>query len=261
VLLEVDGARVLIDAGFPIREIVRRLASIGVSPDSIEAVVVTHEHTDHARGAAAGTRRYGWRLYASPRTLAADAELRAARGTAVGPGEIIGLSTMDLMTVPVPHDAVQPVAVVATARRSGARAGVAYDLGHVTDAVRRGLAALDLLILEANHDLGMLRAGPYPVSVADRIAGPRGHLSNDAAAAMTRAVAHRGLARVVLAHLSENCNQPRLAVRAVTNGLAQTRCQGIPVTFASQDVVTGPWVVADSRPHRPSPSLQLSLDL
>ena len=259
VLGEVDGARVLIDAGFPIRELARRLKSIDAPPTSIEAVMVTHEHTDHARSAAAGARAFGWRIYASLRTLEADPELRAAGAIAVRVGETLALSTMDLVTVPIPHDAAQPVAVVATARRSGIRAGVAYDLGHVTDATCAGLAELDLLILEANHDLDMLRAGPYPVSVADRIAGPRGHLSNAAAADLARAVVHRGLGRVVLAHLSENCNEPRLAIHAVATALARTRRGGIPVCAASQHTVTGPFLAHESLGPAPDPR-QLSLD-
>jgi phosphoribosyl 1,2-cyclic phosphodiesterase len=259
VLLEVDGARVLIDAGFPIRELARRLKSIDAPPTSIEAVIVTHEHTDHARGAAAGARAFGWQIYTSPRTLDADPDLRAAGAIAIGAGETVALSTMDLATVPVPHDAAQPVAVVATARRSGVRTGVAYDLGHVTDATCAGLAELDLLILEANYDLNMLRAGPYPVSVADRIAGPRGHLSNAAAADLARAVVHRGLSRVVLAHLSENCNAPRLAIHAVVTALARTRRGGVPVCAASQHAVTGPFLPGVVVGAVPDPR-QLSLE-
>lgn len=259
VLLEVDGARVLIDAGFPVRDIARRLKSIDIPPTSIEAVIVTHEHTDHARGAAAGARAFGWRIYASPRTLDADPELRASGGVAVGSDAVVALSTMDLTTVPIPHDAVQPVAVVATARRTGVRMGVAYDLGHVTEGACVGLAELDLLILEANHDLDMLRSGPYPVSVADRIAGPRGHLSNAAAADLARAVVHRGLCRVVLAHLSENCNEPRLAIHAVTTALARTRRGGVPVCAVSQHAVTGPFLAGECLGTAPDPR-QLSLD-
>jgi phosphoribosyl 1,2-cyclic phosphodiesterase len=173
-------------------------------------------------------------------------------------GETVALSTLDLATVPVPHDAAQPVAVVATARRSGIRTGVAYDLGHVTDAARAGLANLDLLVLEANHDLDMLRSGPYPVSVADRIAGPRGHLSNAAAADLARAVVHRGLGRIVLAHLSEHCNEPRLAIHAVATALARTRRGGVPVSAASQHAVTGPFLVGVPTGSAPDPR-QLSL--
>lgn len=244
ILLEVDGARVLVDAGFPMRELVRRLRRIGVAPTSIEAIVLTHEHADHARGAAAGARVFGWPIYASRRTVAADESLRDADATGVETLATIALSTMDLRMVPVPHDAAQPVAVVATARRTGVRIGVAYDLGHVTPTVRAGLADLDVLILEANHDEDMLRAGPYPPTVVDRIAGRHGHLSNRAAAELACAVAHRGLRCVVAAHLSANCNDPRLAERALRSALTRTRFSSVSVMAAAQDQVMGPFGVA-----------------
>ena len=260
VLLEADGAYVLVDAGFPVRDLVRRLRRIGVAPTSIEAVVITHEHTDHSRGAATGARAFGWPLYASARTVGADQALRAAGTMRVDGSATIGLSTMDLTTVPVPHDAAQPIAVVATAHRTGARTGVAYDLGHVTPAIRSALANLDVLILEANHDEDMLRAGPYPPTVVDRIAGRHGHLSNRAAAELACAIAHRGLRRLVVAHLSANCNDPCLATRVVASALARTRFSAVSVTPALQDAVTGPFAAASaSSGAAAASSSQLSL--
>jgi phosphoribosyl 1,2-cyclic phosphodiesterase len=241
VVVEAGGSRILVDAGLPIRTLVRRLASIGITPDEIEAVVLTHEHTDHAGAATAGVRAYGWRVVATAGTVAADQTLWAAGTEPMPVGETLRLSTMDVNTVPIPHDAAAPVAVVVTARRSGARTGIAYDLGCANDVVRRGLSGLDVLILESNHDEAMLRMGPYPRSVARRIAGPRGHLSNVAAADLARSIAHRGLTRVVLAHLSANCNEPALALRTMTAALAGTRSRGVTVSAASQTKVTGPF--------------------
>lgn len=259
VLLEADDGYVLVDAGFAVRELTVRLRAIGITPGSVEAVILTHEHADHARSAAAGARSFGWRVYASPLTIACTAELRGTGATAVIPGERIALSTMDFSTVSVPHDAAQPVAVIATSRRTGVRTGVAYDLGTSTTALRRALADLDVLIVEANHDPGMLRAGPYPPSVAHRIAGPRGHLSNTAAAELASAVAHQGLAHVVLAHLSLNCNEPALAVRAVAAALRGGVRGAIPVSVSSQNVIAGPFGPR-SRCRGPEP-VQLSLGL
>ncbi len=176
VLLEADGSFALVDAGLPIRTLVRRLASIGVAPEQIELVVLTHEHSDHARAAIAGRRLFGWRLLATRGTVAADVELAAAGTESLRAGDGVVLGTMDVSTIPVPHDAAAPVAIVATARRSGFRTGVAYDLGRATDVVRRGLTDVDVLIVESNHDDVLLRTGPYPRSVANRIAGPHGHL-------------------------------------------------------------------------------------
>ncbi len=175
VVIESEQSRVLIDAGIPIRSLVRRLGRIGFAPEDIEAVVLTHEHADHARAALAGARAFGWRIFATRGTIAADPDLAAAGAESVRPGDALVLSTMEIVTIPIPHDAAAPVAVVATAQRSGIRTGVAYDLGRATDAVHRGLSQLDVLIVESNHDDGLLRTGPYPRSVANRIAGPHGH--------------------------------------------------------------------------------------
>jgi phosphoribosyl 1,2-cyclic phosphodiesterase len=241
VVLEADGARILVDAGLPIRTLVRRLAAIGVSPLDIEAVILTHEHNDHLQAAVSGARKYGWRILATRGTIAAERDLSSVGATAIARDEVIRLSTMEVATVPIPHDAVSPIAVVATARRTGIRTAVAYDLGCVTETVRRGLARLDVLIIESNHDEAMLRMGPYPPSVARRIAGPHGHLSNTSAADLVRRVAHRGLADVVLAHLSASCNEPGLAAQATSAALARSRHKTARVTVAVQDRITGPF--------------------
>lgn len=240
VLLESAGSRVLIDAGFPVRMLARRLAAIGVPGESIEAVVVTHEHHDHVRGVGAGARRWGWRVYATAGTIAASPGLGDGGACPLAPGGVLELTEFTIRTVPVPHDAAEPVACVATARSSGARAGIAYDVGHVTAPLRDALGDLDVLVLETNHDEGMLRAGPYPPSVRARIAGAHGHLSNRAAAGLAAECAHARLSHVVLAHLSEPCNQPALATRTVRAALARTAFRGAVVP-ARQDEVVGPF--------------------
>lgn len=239
-LLESGNARVLVDAGFSPRTLAARLAAVGAAPESVEAVVVTHEHADHARGAALGAARWGWTILASAGTVAAHPELAAAGAHRFRAGDELVLSTMTIATVPVPHDATEPVALVATARRSGARIGIAYDVGHVTQPLACALARLDVLVLEANHDEGMLRDGPYPPMVRARIAGPQGHLSNDAAAGLAASCVHAHLAAVVLAHLSARCNTPALAVETVRRSLARTRARGT-VAPAPRAGVAGPF--------------------
>lgn len=131
------------------------------------------------------------------------------------------------------------MAIIAT-DATGGRVGIVYDLGYAGAPLRRALRDLDVLVLEANHDEGMLRAGPYPPSVRDRIAGRRGHLSNRAAAELARDVAHASLAHLVLAHLSDQCNDVSLARREMSRGLAATRFTG-GVHAAPQDAVIGPF--------------------
>ncbi|HEX6966172.1 MAG TPA: MBL fold metallo-hydrolase [Gemmatimonadaceae bacterium] len=255
VLLEARGTRVLIDAGFPVRALAERLAAIEVPGESIEAVVVTHEHQDHVRGVCAGAKRWGWSVYATERTIDAYPALRDARTTSFIAGGVIELSELSLHSVSTAHDAADPVAFVATARSSGVRAGVAYDLGHASTRVREAMRSLDVLVLEANHDEGMLRAGPYPPSVRHRIAGSHGHLSNRAAAALARDTAHSHLAHVVLAHLSDSCNDPALAARTVRAALGDARCAS-RIHVAPQHAVLGPFMPSGKRSWRAE---QLSL--
>lgn len=239
VLLEHRGARVLVDAGFHAKALEQRLAAIDVSCESIEALVVTHEHHDHVRGACAAARAWGWPLHASCGTVAAYPTLRDADVRTFDAGATLRFSSMELQSVSIPHDAEEPVAIIAT-DDIGGRVGIVYDLGYANAALRRALGDLDVLVLEANHDEGMLRAGPYPPTVRERIAGRRGHLSNSAAAAVARDVAHPSLAHVVLAHLSDQCNDAALARSAVSRGLAPTRFTGA-VHAAPQDAVIGPF--------------------
>jgi len=241
VLLECGASRVLVDAGFPIRDLAARLTAIGIAPQSIEATVLTHEHTDHVKGASAAAKRWGWSLLATEGTRRAVPGLAHVPVIAVSPEVKVTVGRFELQVVGISHDAAEPVAVVATSTATGARAGICYDLGCVTEAVRRAFRELDVLVLEANHDEGMLRAGPYPPSVCDRIAGRRGHLSNRAAAAMARDAAHPDLNAVVLAHLSESCNDDRVAAAAVSEGLAGTRFRG-KVDVAPQHAVIGPFL-------------------
>ena len=254
ILLEGGSSYLLIDAGFPLNLLETRLEEIGVAPSAISDVVLTHEHHDHARGAAAGASRWGWVIHATPGTIASAKELACARP--VDCREPLELDAFIIETVPTPHDAAEPVAIVATERQSGARAGVALDVGRLTTALRTSFARLDLVVLEANHDEGMLAAGPYPPSVRYRIAGPRGHLSNRAAAALARDCVHFGLAHIVLAHLSERCNDRVLATEVVCAELAHTRFRG-RVSAVTQDHPAGPFAPEAAR----LPAHQLALGL
>ena len=258
VLVECGDTRVLVDAGFPVRELAKRLQVIGVAPESVRACVVTHEHGDHVRGAAAAAARWGWEVHASAGTAQACESLVTAGARTFAPGDTFTVGGLEVRTVPIPHDAAAPVAVVATSLRSGARAGICYDLGHATDPVRVAMRELDVLVLEANHDEAMLRAGPYPPSVQGRIASRTGHLSNRAAAALARQCANPNLRHLVLAHLSEICNDHATAMAAVSESLAGTRFRG-RVHAAPQDTCLGPFL---PRAVRCAPSGdQLSLGL
>lgn len=237
VVLEADGARVLVDAGFTARTLATRMAAADIAPESIGAVLLTHEHTDHVSGACTAARKWGWKVFATPGTIAGTPGLGALRPVAVDPGEGLHLDTMHVRCVQTPHDASEPIAVVVDVPSSGTRLGIAYDLGHVPARIEQAMRQLDALILESNHDEAMLRAGPYPKVVQDRIAGGDGHLSNRAAAELARRVAHGGLRHVVLAHLSEHNNTPEVAHATVGSSLRATAFRGT-LSVARQNAVT-----------------------
>ena len=257
VLVQTERSRILIDAGFASRVLKQRLAVAGVAPESIEAVVVTHEHTDHMKGVAAAAKKWGWTIVstAGTRMMCPDwAGLRAI----ITPGKSsVVVGDFHLETVPVTHDANEPIAVIVTSLGEGSRAGIVYDLGQVTEGVSRALDKLDILVIEANHDEGMLRAGPYPPSLQRRIGGNFGHLSNRVAAQTASQSIHSGLNNIVLAHLSEKCNNPRTALGTVGDALRRARFKG-RLTASSQHSVVGPFY-AGAAPASIDAPVQLAL--
>jgi phosphoribosyl 1,2-cyclic phosphodiesterase len=239
-LLETGEWRVLVDAGFGPRALGERLACVGVEPRSIAAVVVTHEHSDHVSGVRSAAKRWGWSVFATAGTRMHTPELAKTPVTIIRRGAEFNIGDLEFRAVAAPHDAAEPIALIATDRPSGARVGIAYDLGHAPETLRRALQDLDLLVLEANYDEEMLRTGPYPRTVQNRIAGRNGHLSNRAAAELAGRCVSPSLTNIVLAHLSENCNTPRLALTAVGHVLRKARFRG-RLTAANQDGVCGPF--------------------
>jgi phosphoribosyl 1,2-cyclic phosphodiesterase len=240
-VIDNGSTRVLVDAGFSSRELKRRFATAGIAPESIEAVIITHEHSDHMCGAARSAHRWNWTLHATTGTVESAPELAGADARTFDAGATLTFGMMNVQTIAISHDATEPIAVVATDIVSGARAAVAMDLGRMTTPLRDAIREVDIMVLESNHDEAMLARGPYPLSVQRRIAGVTGHLSNREAALIARLCAHSGLQHLVLAHLSEQCNTPDHALASVSAALARSRFRG-RVTAAQQDVVHGAFV-------------------
>lgn len=227
-LVEVDETRVLVDAGFSGKDLAHRLGLLGLEPCDITAIVVTHDHQDHTRGAGIFARRHGTPVYITDATRAACVRVfrgsETVRSYRVGqPFEIGKVRVEPFLTA---HDAVDPVAVALVDIETEARVGVATDLGRPTAAVLHALSGSDFLILEANHDDTLLRTGPYPWSVKQRIASSHGHLSNHAAARFVCELVHPRLAGILLAHLSEECNRPELAHGVVAAALEKAGYHG-----------------------------------
>lgn len=257
-LVECGDTRVLIDAGFPARTLGARLTAIGVAPSSVSACVMTHEHIDHVRGASAAQAKWGWSLHASGGTVRGSDQLADCTVQEFSAGSTLSIGRADITTVGVSHDATEPVGMVITDRASGARAAIVYDLGVATTEVRSAVREVDVLVIEANHDEGMLRGGPYPRYLQNRIASGSGHLSNRASASLCAEAAHGALSHVVLAHLSETNNEPALAAGAVTSALGRTRFRGT-VSTAAQHAPVGPFCAKHSRVSARAEQLALAL--
>ena len=224
----------LIDNGFSLRECETRLARLGSDAEAIDAIVVSHEHGDHLAGAGAFARRYGVPVWLSAGTLKAAA---AALGE-LPHTEVFSTHTAfaigDLLVEPVtvPHDAREPCQFIVDDGRT--RLGLLTDTGHLTAHIRRRFDGLDGLLLEFNHDADLLRAGPYPEALKLRVGGPLGHLSNDQAAELLRAIDTGRLRLLVAMHLSQQNNRPDLVMRAVATALDDIATGGI--TVADQEL-------------------------
>jgi phosphoribosyl 1,2-cyclic phosphodiesterase len=220
-LVEGGGARVLVDAGLGPRQLRDRLGSAGVDPASIDAVCLSHEHGDHARGATAFVAKWGMPLVGTRGTWqAAGFGAEDLPGyECLQPGETLRREGLAIQAVAVPHDAAGPVAFVISA--DGASLGHATDLGHLGPGLVQAFRGCQAVLLEANYDPAMLRDGPYPWALKERILGPLGHLSNGDVARYLAAGLGEQCRRVVLAHLSQKNNHPEVAMLAAEEGLAR----------------------------------------
>jgi phosphoribosyl 1,2-cyclic phosphodiesterase len=225
-LLIVSGhSRLLIDAGLSAREICRRLAIEGVAPEELTGIVVTHEHVDHVRGLGVLSRRFNLPIYLHHEIAAPIADLyRPVRVNEFETGNDLPVGEMVVRAFPVTHDAVATVGFTITG--AAGKVGCATDLGIATRLVAEELRDCRCLVLESNHDDGMLRDGPYPWHLKQRIKSTHGHLSNHDSAALLESLCWPGLEAVCLAHLSDTNNLPQLAAAAAQDVLArQTGCQ------------------------------------
>lgn len=229
-LVEIGHTRLLVDAGFGPAEMSRRLARLCLAPEDIDAVLVTHEHSDHIGGVAACARRFGWSIRLTHGTLAAwrerGGEMAATLIDSHGPFSIGDISVQPF---PVPHDAREPVQFVFS--DGNRRLGVLTDAGHVTPFMVSMLDACDALVLECNHDMAMLERGRYPPALKRRIGGQWGHLDNCATASLLAQIERKKLQHVVAAHLSDENNTPALAQSALA---AVLQCDPEWVGIATQ---------------------------
>lgn len=217
-----DGrVHILIDAGISARRITAGLKGLGVDPASVAAVLITHEHSDHISGLPVLCRQIGAELYTAEatarqicyRTAGLESRFRVFR-----PGEYFEVGGLVVGAFPTSHDCACPVGY--TIEGGGRKAALCTDLGVVTDPVLESVRGAGLLIGEFNYDPDMLRAGPYPAYLKERILGRRGHLSNEMGGELAAWAVRNGAGRVVLAHLSKENNTPAAALRAAERAMA-----------------------------------------
>ena len=233
-LIEAMGTRpvrVMVDCGLGIKHLLHRLGKAGLQPEDIDAVFITHEHGDHIGCALSLSLRYQIPVWMSQGTHAAIGSpdfkglLRLARD-----GDAIDLGGLQLVPFTVPHDAREPLQLTCT--DGAAKLGILTDLGHATAHVLAHLRACDALLLECNHDTGMLAQSAYPEFLKRRVGGQYGHLSNTAAAEIARRVMHQGLKHLVAAHLSAQNNRPALVQSLMSEALG---CAENDIVIAAPD--------------------------
>lgn len=220
-----DGA-ILVDAGMSAKQIDNELELIGASADKIRGILVTHEHSDHIRGLRVFCSKHKIPVFASAGTL--DGIIKYDNFSGIELNEIsfdgFELAEMKVLPFHTPHDSRESngYKVITADNRTIA---VATDLGNVTDEVRGTLLGCDAVLLESNHDIGMLQNGPYPYILKRRILSDTGHLSNDNCALLSSLLVMNGTTRIVLGHLSRENNVPSLALQTTKSELDSAGAQ------------------------------------
>jgi phosphoribosyl 1,2-cyclic phosphodiesterase len=245
-LIATSQCRLLVDAGFSARQITQRLEAVGVHPESLDGILITHEHSDHVAGLEVFCRKFCVPIYANPltaETLRRGSLAAFTKWNLFATGSVFMVKNIEVQTFYVPHDAVDPTAFVFTADEGAI--GYLTDLGYAPKLALERIRQVDTLIVETNHDERMLQEDSRrPWSVKQRILSRHGHLSNEAAAKLVAAIAGHRLRRVVLGHLSRDCNRADLALGT----MGRFGIQGIDLFCAEQNNVSPTFVVSGLPP-------------
>ncbi len=229
-LVASSGARLLIDVGLSCRELLRRMVLCGQDPRSLDAILITHEHTDHISGLRVLARKLKIPVYITEPTYhayqrcerdSAGNRVSLARLEIFSSGSTFQIGDITVTPFTIPHDAIDPVGF--TLRSDGIKIGICTDLGYMPASVRHHLRGCHVLMIESNHDLELLRGGPYPWSVKQRVMSRVGHLSNDALADFLTSDYDGGAEFLILAHLSEQNNHPEIARMTAERALGEQR--------------------------------------
>jgi phosphoribosyl 1,2-cyclic phosphodiesterase len=240
--IRTDRVRLLIDAGLSRKEIANRLEAIGEDPEGIDAVLVTHEHTDHSSALRMLVKEMKIEAYLTWGTIDAlhveDYELNGSKIIPIIPGVPFNVGDAEIWPYHVPHDAREPVAFTITS--GGIKISQLTDIGHLPDTLVPCLSGSQVLILESNHDLEMLRVGPYPWNLKQRLMSRHGHLSNTAVGKFVREYYDGTAAHVILAHLSSRNNHPELALQEVSRAMKDRGLNKQTLSVTGQEHPTAP---------------------
>jgi phosphoribosyl 1,2-cyclic phosphodiesterase len=239
VLVESNSTLLMVDCGLTLKAAEERMRALDRHPCDIDALLVTHEHSDHIGGVARFARRHGTPVWMTHGTASSRAARKLARIHTFSCHRELRIGSIDVQPFPVPHDAREPAQFAF--RSGGRKLGILTDTGHITAHIMEQLAGCDALALECNHDLDTLWNGAYPRPLKARVASALGHLNNQQAAELLDVVGHPELQWVVALHLSENNNTPDLVQRSLAERLDQPR-QSLHV--ARQDEPSG-WIAID----------------
>lgn len=237
-LLATENTRILLDAGLSMRELGRRLAIVGESLENLDAILITHEHSDHVSGLPVLARNRNMRAAIHITWItepAIDWGERPARLETFQAGAAFRIGDIDVQSFSVPHDAADPVGFCFEAE--GVRIGAVTDLGYVPESIKYHLRRTDALLLEANHDLDMLKVGPYPWAVKQRVMSRVGHLSNLGMSDFLASDLNSSTAHLILGHISEQNNHPAI-VRLTAEEALSRRGIGPRLTLAAQGAPT-----------------------
>lgn len=216
-----EKTKLLIDAGLSGKRILEALCSIGENPAELSAILISHEHIDHVRGAGILSRKQDIPIYANESTWCAMEHglgpVKLENRVTFCTGKEFYIGDICVKPFSIPHDAAEPVGYSFFAQ--GKRITTATDIGHMNDDLLSHIEGNDLLLLESNHDIEMLRMGPYPWHLKKRIMGDHGHLSNESCAEVIAHLAEKGGKRFILGHLSNENNFPELAYQTTLNAL------------------------------------------
>lgn len=207
-----DNTTILIDCGFSLRQFEQRLTRLELNPDDIDAVLLTHEHSDHSSGVARISTKYNIPVWSTVGSARAAFDLSFTYNQVSG-GETTLIGCFEILPVTVPHDAGEPVQFVFCHVESGKKLGILTDTGHITNHIIKAYDNLDALLLEFNYDQAMLDTGPYPYPLKRRVSGDLGHLSNEQSIYLLNRINTTGLNCLIAAHISENNNSLSIVER------------------------------------------------